>query len=66
MQLHEECYKLYGNQWSNTIDERTLGNVSSLIIRIQGLVKNSKFNSIFGFNKIQSEDNELCIKLKVF
>lgn len=66
MQLHEECYKLYGNQWSNTIDERTLGNVSSLIIRIQGLVKNSKFNSIFGFNKIQSEDNELCIKIESF
>ncbi len=66
IQLYEECYKLYGNQWSNTIDERTLGNVSSLIIRIQGLVKNSKFNSIFGFNKIQDEDNELCIKIESF
>lgn len=66
IQLYEECYKSYGNQWTNTIDERTLGNVSSLIIRIQGLVKNSKFNSIFGFNKKQYDDNELCIKIESF
>lgn len=63
-QLSEECYKLYGDKWSSTIDERTLGNVSSLIIRVQGLIKNNRFSQVFGFNQDKSHD--ICSKIEHF
>ena len=65
-QLHEECYKLYGKTWSASVDERTLGNVSSLIIRVQGMITNGRFNRIFGLQEAESSESELCDKIEAF
>ncbi|WP_027066802.1 ATP-binding protein [Maribacter sp. Hel_I_7] len=53
------------NKWGAKFDIH-LNNCISLILRINNLTHNPQFISIFGFDKLKSDDNELIIQLNNF
>jgi len=63
-QLQNECYKVFGDSWSSSFDDRNAGNISSLIIRIYNVVKDKLFDSIFGFKK--DKEHDICEKIEAF
>jgi hypothetical protein len=53
------------NKWGAKFDIH-LNNCISLILRINNLTNNPQFISVFGFDKLKSDDNELIIQLNKF
>jgi hypothetical protein len=53
------------NKWGAKFDIY-LNNCISLILRINNLTNNPQFISVFGFDKLKSDDNELIIQLNKF
>lgn len=52
-------------KWGGRNDNH-LNNCISLILRINNLINNLQFNSIFGFNKSKSDANELISQIDTF
>lgn len=52
-------------KWGDKNDTH-LNNCISLILRINNLIHNSQFESVFGFNKPKSDPTELISKIKSF
>lgn len=55
-QINNECFQIFGDEWSNTIDQRTQGNASSLILRIHQALSDPEFKKTFGFDNSVRED----------
>lgn len=55
-QINNECYQIFGDEWSRTIDNRNQGNASSLILRIHQALSDPDFKRVFGFDNIPKKD----------
>ncbi len=55
-QINNECYQIFGDEWSRTIDNRNQGNASSLILRIHQALSDPNFKRVFGFDNISKKD----------
>lgn len=55
-QINNECYQIFGDEWSRTIDNRIQGNASSLILRIHQALSDPNFKRVFGFDNISKKD----------
>ena len=55
-QLNHECFAIFGESWSTTIDLRNQGNASSLILRIHQALSDQEFKSVFGFDNTTKKD----------
>ena len=68
-QILNECIwdidKYDAKKWGGKNDNH-LNNCISLILRINNLLNNLQFNSIFGFNKSKSDANELISQIDTF
>lgn len=49
-QINNECFQIFGDQWSPSIDMRNQGNASSLILRIHQALSDPEFKKVFGFD----------------
>lgn len=55
-QINNECFQIFGDEWSKAIDTRNQGNASSLILRIHQALSDSEFKKIFGFDNSIKKD----------
>ncbi|GAB5473563.1 MAG: ATP-binding protein [Maribacter sp.] len=55
-QIGYECFQIFGDSWSKTIDNRNYGNSTSLLMRVNNVLNDDSFKNIFGF-KITDEKN---------
>lgn len=55
-QINNECFQIFGDKWSNSIDTRNQGNASSLILRIHQALSDNEFRKIFGFDNNVKKD----------
>ncbi|MCW3080565.1 ATP-binding protein [Segetibacter sp.] len=55
-QINNECYQIFGDNWANTVDQRNLGNSSSLILRIYNVLSDPDFRKVFGFDNESKKD----------
>ncbi|WP_166961932.1 ATP-binding protein [Yeosuana marina] len=55
-QIGNECFQIFGDNWSNTLDLRNYSNSTSLLMRINNILNDDYFKKIFGF-KINDEKN---------
>jgi hypothetical protein len=55
-QINNECYQIFGDEWSRSIDNRNQGNASSLILRIHQALSDPDFKRVFGFDNIPKKD----------
>lgn len=55
-QINNECFQIFGDKWSNSIDTRNQGNASSLILRIHQALSDNEFKKIFGFDNNVKKD----------
>ncbi|MDM1452491.1 ATP-binding protein [Myroides odoratimimus] len=62
-QISNECYYSDEVKWSGR-DTRNFGNATSLIIRINNIIQNEKYNGMFGFNNPQTSN--LIFKIEEF
>ncbi|WP_353100774.1 ATP-binding protein [Myroides odoratus] len=62
-QISNECYYSDEVKWSGR-DTRNFGNATSLIIRINNIIQNEKYNGMFGFNNPQTSN--LISKIEEF
>ncbi|AUC77837.1 hypothetical protein CW732_13290 [Olleya sp. Bg11-27] len=56
-QIRNECYQNFGSNWAIAVDNRNLSNSTSLLMRINNVLKNDSFKKIFGFQI--DEENDL-------
>lgn len=55
-QINNECFQIFGDKWSNSVDTRNQGNASSLILRIHQALSDNEFKKIFGFDNSIKKD----------
>lgn len=55
-QINNECFQIFGDKWSNSVDTRNQGNTSSLILRIHQALSDNEFRKIFGFDNNVKKD----------
>lgn len=55
-QINNECFQIFGDEWSKTIDTRNQGNASSLILRIHQALSDAEFKKVFGFDNSIKKD----------
>jgi len=55
-QIGNECFQIFADNWSNTLDLRNYSNSTSLLMRINNILNDDYFKKIFGF-KINDEKN---------
>ncbi len=55
-QINYECFQIFGDNWSSTIDNRNQGNASSLILRIHQALSDPEFKKVFGFDNVVKKD----------
>jgi len=55
-QINNECFQIFGDKWSNSVDTRNQGNASSLILRIHQALSDNEFRKIFGFDNNVKKD----------
>lgn len=55
-QINNECYQIFGDEWSRSIDNRNQGNASSLILRIHQALSDPEFKKVFGFDNTVKKD----------
>ncbi len=55
-QINNECFRIFGDKWENSIDTRNQGNASSLILRIHQALSDPEFKKVFGFDNAVKND----------